>query len=98
MEIQIKTTSTKIVKIPDGKFLHHLSTYYRINKDGTVTEVVDYPFQHIESLDIYPRIQRRTFTSSFSYFSEKQIDQITIISEDEFNNALHRVFNLLISE
>jgi hypothetical protein len=98
MEIEIKTFAKTKVELPESKFLHHLSTFYRINQDGTVLEVWDYPLNHIESLGLIPRIELRLSDHAFGYFSEKQISEIKVISEDEFNNALHRVFNTVIAE
>jgi hypothetical protein len=98
MEITIQTRQEKRVSLPDSRYLKHLSCYYRLNGDSTVTVIRDQPLESIFNFGLHPYIIRESINDAFGYLSDAQINLIEVINEDTFNNAIHRVLNTITNE
>jgi len=77
---------------------------FRINNryirlfDGQYIEIKDCSLDELDSLWLEPTIIRQKLTQAFINYLYENQDSIQPITEDQFQDALHRTFNTIISE
>lgn len=93
--LSAKIEKTQVFEIVE---LFRLNNRYIRLFDSQYIEIKDCTLEELDSLWLEPTISRQKLTQAFTNYLWENQDSIQPITEDQFQDAIHRTFNTIISE